>query len=60
MILDRVKASELMKGTIMTVDVSIDLVIDWRFRLGFWVMKLGARLMGSSLKAGDRIRDRAS
>lgn len=49
--LGRIKASDLMKDCEMTIDVVV--IHDWRFRLGLWAMKLGARIMSSTLKAND-------
>ncbi len=38
-------ASELMSDADVTINVT--LVMDWRFRLGLWLMRLGARIMGA-------------
>lgn len=44
----RVTSSEILKGS--TIEMTVHLDLDWRFRLGLSVMKLGARIMGSKLK----------
>ncbi len=43
-----VKASDAMRGRTLTINVK--LVKDWRFRLGFWILKFGARVMRLSVK----------
>jgi hypothetical protein len=45
-----VKMSDAMRDAEMTIHV--DVVRDWRWRLGLWLMMLGARVMRARLKEG--------
>lgn len=45
---DPIKMSDLVRdeGGKMTFNVELVLIRDWRYRLGLWLMKLGARICG--------------
>jgi hypothetical protein len=49
-----IKASELAKENGGKFVVEVEYVIDWRFRLGLWLMKLGARLMGCDFATREK------
>ncbi len=44
-----IRASDAMRGQQLKINVRV--VKDWRFRLGFWVMCLGGKIMRLSVKA---------
>jgi hypothetical protein len=43
-----IRMSEVMKDAEITVNVRV--VNDWRWRLGMWLIRLGVRMVGASLK----------
>ncbi len=43
-----VKVSDAMRGRELTINLR--LVKDWRFRVGFWFIRLGGRIMGLAVK----------
>lgn len=51
------KMSELARD--MTLTVHIRIIHDWRFRLGLWLVRIGARLAGFAVRTTELPSDDA-